>query len=96
MAPSCLGRRGEHEAFVDQRYSRGHVMRFDGGVEVAGSSSPLSVPLPMSVAKLLRSSNSGELTRRVTLRSLRLPLQTTYFRRVNAHAERPCFFGDSM
>ena len=41
--------RGEHEAFVDQRYSRGHVMRFDGGVEVAGSSSPLSVPLPMSV-----------------------------------------------
>ncbi len=41
--------RGEHEAFVDQRYSRGHVLRFDGGVEVAGSSSPLHVPWPMSV-----------------------------------------------
>jgi organic hydroperoxide reductase OsmC/OhrA len=36
--------------FVDNRYSRGHLWRFDGGVEVPGSSSPLSVPLPLSRA----------------------------------------------
>ncbi|HQX47128.1 MAG TPA: OsmC family protein [Steroidobacteraceae bacterium] len=36
-------------AFVDNRYSRGHVWRFDGGVEVPGSSSPHVVPLPHSV-----------------------------------------------
>ncbi len=36
--------------FTDQRYSRGHRWRFDGGVEVPASSSPLSVPLPLSVA----------------------------------------------
>jgi organic hydroperoxide reductase OsmC/OhrA len=35
--------------FVDRRYSRGHVWRFDSGVEVPASSSPLSVPLPYSV-----------------------------------------------
>jgi organic hydroperoxide reductase OsmC/OhrA len=34
--------------FLDQRYSRRHLIRFDGGVELAGSSSPHSVPLPMS------------------------------------------------
>ena len=34
--------------FVDNRYSRRHVWRFDGGVEVPGSSSPHSVPLPYS------------------------------------------------
>jgi len=37
-------------AFVDGRYSRGHVWRFDGGVEVPASSAPSSVPLPYSVA----------------------------------------------
>jgi organic hydroperoxide reductase OsmC/OhrA len=37
-------------AFVDSRYSRGHVWRFDGGVEVPASSAPSSVPLPYSVA----------------------------------------------
>jgi organic hydroperoxide reductase OsmC/OhrA len=37
-------------AFVDNRYSRGHVWRFDGGVEVPASSAPSSVPLPYSVA----------------------------------------------
>jgi len=37
-------------AFVDNRYSRAHVWRFDGGVEVAASSSPQLVPVPMSVA----------------------------------------------
>ena len=38
------------EDFLDQRYSRRHLLRFDGGAEVAGSSSPHSVPLPMSDA----------------------------------------------
>ena len=33
--------------FTDNRYSRGHVWRFDGGVEVPASSSPLSVKLPL-------------------------------------------------
>ena len=36
--------------FTDNRYSRGHVWRFDGGVEVPASSSPLSVRLPLSRA----------------------------------------------
>ncbi|MGE0580928.1 MAG: OsmC family protein [Steroidobacteraceae bacterium] len=36
-------------SFVDNRYSRGHVWRFDGGIEVPGSSSPHVVPLPHSV-----------------------------------------------
>ena len=37
-------------AFTDNRYSRGHVWKFDGGIEVAASSSPQLVPLPMSSA----------------------------------------------
>jgi len=36
------------EAFVDNRYSRSHTWTFDGGIEVAASSSPHVVPLPMS------------------------------------------------
>jgi organic hydroperoxide reductase OsmC/OhrA len=36
------------QAFLDQRYSRAHTWRFDGGLSVPASSSPLSVPLPMS------------------------------------------------
>ena len=36
--------------FTGQRYSRGHAWQFDGGLTVPASSSPLSVPLPMSVA----------------------------------------------
>lgn len=36
--------------FAGQRYSRGHEWQFDGGLTVPASSSPLSVPLPMSVA----------------------------------------------
>jgi organic hydroperoxide reductase OsmC/OhrA len=39
--------RGE-QAFLDRRYSRRHLMRFDGGAEVPGSSSPHSVPVPGS------------------------------------------------
>jgi organic hydroperoxide reductase OsmC/OhrA len=35
-------------AFTDQRYSRAHTWSFDGGLQVPASSSPLSVPLPMS------------------------------------------------
>jgi organic hydroperoxide reductase OsmC/OhrA len=35
--------------FTDNRYSRGHAWRFDGGVEVPASSSPQVVPLPLSV-----------------------------------------------
>jgi organic hydroperoxide reductase OsmC/OhrA len=37
-------------AFVDNRYSRDHVWRFDGGAEVPASSAPSSVALPFSVA----------------------------------------------
>ncbi len=36
--------------FLGNRYSRKHVLRFDGGIEVPGSSAPSSVPLPMSDA----------------------------------------------
>ncbi|HEX2530856.1 MAG TPA: OsmC family protein [Burkholderiaceae bacterium] len=36
--------------FVDNRYSRAHEWAFDGGLRIPASSSPLSVPLPMSVA----------------------------------------------
>jgi organic hydroperoxide reductase OsmC/OhrA len=37
-------------AFSDNKYSRRHVWRFDGGVAVPGSSSPHVVPLPYSDA----------------------------------------------
>ncbi len=40
-------RRGA-QSFADQRYSRAHEWIFDGGLRVPASSSPLSVPLPMS------------------------------------------------
>ena len=36
------------QPFGDQRYSRAHTWQFDGGLSVPASSSPLSVPLPMS------------------------------------------------
>jgi organic hydroperoxide reductase OsmC/OhrA len=36
------------QPFTDQRYSRAHAWHFDGGLTVPGSSSPYSVPLPMS------------------------------------------------
>ena len=42
-----LWQRGEAN-FLDNRYSRAHRWRFDGGTEVPGSSSPHSVPLPWS------------------------------------------------
>ena len=40
----------EAQPFTDNRYSRAHEWRFDGGLRVPASSSPLSVPLPMSDA----------------------------------------------
>lgn len=38
------------QAFTDQHYSRAHAWHFDGGLAVPASSSPLSVPLPLSDA----------------------------------------------
>ena len=38
------------QAFTDNRYSRRYTWRFDSGVEVPGSSSPHTVPLPYSDA----------------------------------------------
>lgn len=39
--------RGE-QVFLDNRYSRLHAWRFDGGTEVAASSSPQVLPAPLS------------------------------------------------
>jgi organic hydroperoxide reductase OsmC/OhrA len=38
------------QPFSDNKYSRAHTLVFDGGLRIPGSSSPLSVPEPMSVA----------------------------------------------
>jgi len=43
--------RADDEAYVDNKYSRGHEWSFDGGVTVAASASPQVVPLPYSVAQ---------------------------------------------
>ena len=47
-----LWHRGEQD-FISNRYSRRHLLRFDGGIEVAGSASPHVVPLPMSDASAI-------------------------------------------
>ena len=39
----------QDEKFTDNRYSRGHLWTFDGGISVRASASPQVVPLPMSV-----------------------------------------------
>jgi organic hydroperoxide reductase OsmC/OhrA len=39
--------RGDQD-FLDGRYSRRHVLRFDGGIEVPGSASPHSVRVPFA------------------------------------------------
>lgn len=39
--------RGDQD-FLDRRYSRKHILKFDGGLEVPASSSPDIVPLPYS------------------------------------------------
>lgn len=44
-----LWERGEQD-FLDKRYSRRHLIRFDGGLEIPGSSSPHVVPVPLSDA----------------------------------------------
>ena len=37
------------QKFVDGKYSRGHVWKFDGGAEIPASPSPHVVPAPMSI-----------------------------------------------
>jgi len=39
----------ENEAYVDNKYSRGHTWSFDGGTTIPASSSPHIVPLPYSI-----------------------------------------------
>ena len=39
------------QPFTDNRYRRAHTWRFDGGIEIPGSSSPSVVPLPYSEAR---------------------------------------------
>ncbi|HEX7028220.1 MAG TPA: OsmC family peroxiredoxin, partial [Gammaproteobacteria bacterium] len=41
--------RSVDEGYIDNKYSRGHVWEFDGGVIVPASSSPHVVPVPYSV-----------------------------------------------
>src|SRR5262245_28089943 len=43
-------KRGSGEAFSDGKFSRAHEWRFDGGITVPASSSPLSVKVPFSKA----------------------------------------------
>jgi len=43
--------RGRGEKFSDNKYSRAHTWRFDGGATVAASSSPHNVPPPYSAAE---------------------------------------------
>ena len=42
-------RRAAQEKFVDNKYSREHLWKFDGGACVAASASPSIVPLPYSI-----------------------------------------------
>jgi organic hydroperoxide reductase OsmC/OhrA len=48
-AATLIWKRGD-QPFTDKRYSRVHLWQFDGGVTVPASSSPLTVPLPLSSA----------------------------------------------
>lgn len=41
------------QVFTDNRYSRAHRWRFDGGIECPASSSPHVVPVPYSVAEAI-------------------------------------------
>jgi len=47
-----LWERGNQD-FLDNKYSRRHMLRFDGGAEVAASSSPHVVPVPFSDASVV-------------------------------------------
>lgn len=49
ISATVLWARGD-APFTDSRYSRAHRWRFDGGAEVAASSSPHVVPVPLSDA----------------------------------------------
>lgn len=42
-----LWERGD-QGFLDNRYSRRHILEFDGGAELTASSSPHVVPIPLS------------------------------------------------
>jgi len=44
--------RGDQK-FLDNRYSRRHILRFDAGLDVPGSSSPHVVPVPYSDSKAI-------------------------------------------
>lgn len=41
--------RSAEEIYIDNKYSRGHTWKFDGGLNVNASSSPKIVPIPYSV-----------------------------------------------
>lgn len=41
------------EVFSDNQYSRAHIWKFDGGLQVPASPSPHVVPLPLSVEETL-------------------------------------------
>jgi organic hydroperoxide reductase OsmC/OhrA len=41
-------KKNSDEAFIDNKYSRAHKWIFDGGIKLDASSSPLTVPVPMS------------------------------------------------
>jgi organic hydroperoxide reductase OsmC/OhrA len=41
--------RQTEETFIDNKYSRGHLWRFDGGETVKASASPHVVPVPYSI-----------------------------------------------
>ena len=45
---TVVWQRAADDDFARGRYSRRHVWRFDGGIEVAASASPLVVPKPFS------------------------------------------------
>src|SRR5688572_31458281 len=45
---TVLWQRAEGAKFTDNRYSRAHRWQFDGGADVAASSSPAVVPPPLS------------------------------------------------
>jgi organic hydroperoxide reductase OsmC/OhrA len=41
--------RRNDQNFLDGKYTRGHIWKFDGGAEIRASSSPHVVPVPLSV-----------------------------------------------
>lgn len=41
------------DTFSDQKYSRDHIWKFDGGLEISASASPSVVPIPYSSAEFV-------------------------------------------